>query len=391
MSIPSCSICSVCFVFQSPGLLCASCKSISYCSSKCQKLDWFLHKVLCKDFASLAPRPSDDHRLAFYFPLDSDKPKLQWVWRPRTRHPEGGENIIELPNVEVLLRARDHTETIQIKIPLDSRRSAEDHTLTIFCHRGYLSDGADLNQSVIYMIARNKWPWTGPLLVLREDHPDCYSTSSDVVSADFRVVIQFLKDRCKYQQEEIKDPESPQGIVLRCMGDVSLVQGIFSTAVLRISASDPIHELEPTNVSRQMELPLLIRKYPREGSRYHDLHEIWFENESGAALNLDIRPDSETWGKALPEWQKDPGTIMVMRQDRRDITMEQVSAIVEFLKCRAETMNKVVMDRLAREQFVRHTFTKECFEKFLFDVFIPALLDGSAGFIYRKLKSPYSN
>ncbi|KAE9378637.1 hypothetical protein N431DRAFT_396424 [Stipitochalara longipes BDJ] len=60
--------------------LCAACGSSAYCSKKCQKEDWVLHKELCKGYRLFhVLRPDKNHRIAILFPVDSQSPRLVWV------------------------------------------------------------------------------------------------------------------------------------------------------------------------------------------------------------------------------------------------------------------------------------------------------------------------
>ncbi|KAI1860383.1 uncharacterized protein JN550_011535 [Neoarthrinium moseri] len=58
---------------------CGQCKSAHYCSRKCQKTDRESHKLVCKPFAQMGPRPSSDHYKALLFLTESTAPKPVWV------------------------------------------------------------------------------------------------------------------------------------------------------------------------------------------------------------------------------------------------------------------------------------------------------------------------
>lgn len=52
---------------------CGTCKKISYCSAACQRLDWPIHKTVCKSFTKpRSAQPSPDHKRALFFPPESN-------------------------------------------------------------------------------------------------------------------------------------------------------------------------------------------------------------------------------------------------------------------------------------------------------------------------------
>lgn len=72
--------CAICH--KQDAKLCTQCKSVAYCSQKCQWGDWNTHEVLCgwikegfHDFA----RPSPDHVRAVLFKVDGGCPELIWL------------------------------------------------------------------------------------------------------------------------------------------------------------------------------------------------------------------------------------------------------------------------------------------------------------------------
>ncbi|GKT54374.1 hypothetical protein ColTof4_13834 [Colletotrichum tofieldiae] len=58
--------------------LCTECQSTAYCSVECQQTDWRPHRLLCKQFRRMGPRPSPSHHLVVYFPMEVDRPTLAW-------------------------------------------------------------------------------------------------------------------------------------------------------------------------------------------------------------------------------------------------------------------------------------------------------------------------
>ncbi|WQF90444.1 Putative Zinc finger, MYND-type [Colletotrichum destructivum] len=81
--------------------LCTECQSTAYCSVECQQTDWRPHRLLCKQFRRMGPRPSPSHHLVVYFPMEVDRPTLAWVGT--TLAERGGGGSYYLPVLDHLL------------------------------------------------------------------------------------------------------------------------------------------------------------------------------------------------------------------------------------------------------------------------------------------------
>lgn len=69
-------LCSAC---NKPGLyICSLCRNARYCSRECQEKDFGLHKLLCKSFAELGPRPGPKCFRGIFFPADDIRPRFVW-------------------------------------------------------------------------------------------------------------------------------------------------------------------------------------------------------------------------------------------------------------------------------------------------------------------------
>ncbi|KAF1992674.1 hypothetical protein P154DRAFT_411367, partial [Amniculicola lignicola CBS 123094] len=72
----------LCEQCNNPGTLrCGECHQSHYCSKVCQKTDFKLHKLLCKQFKDFTDdkRPSPDYYRAIYFHPAEEGPRFIWL------------------------------------------------------------------------------------------------------------------------------------------------------------------------------------------------------------------------------------------------------------------------------------------------------------------------
>ena len=99
----SAAACRACGNFPLPGkklLLCAACKSVSYCNAACQKGNWKAHKATCKSFALNPDNYSQEDFqkvMSWYSSVPDLAPQVMALaWKHRSEHPvirvQGGVN-----------------------------------------------------------------------------------------------------------------------------------------------------------------------------------------------------------------------------------------------------------------------------------------------------------
>jgi hypothetical protein len=130
-----------------------------------------------------------------------------------------------------------------------------------------------------------------------------------------------------------------------------------------IPADHPIYLTTPTSISTTMHLPLLLLTRP--------LIPIWSasptasQNPSAAALSLNADPNSPDWGIAPQKWTKDVGSVLVVRQDGKDLTAFQVWALVDFCESYLKPEMEGAKTVHARKDIVYHGMSPGMFEKHL--------------------------
>ncbi|TGO17736.1 hypothetical protein BTUL_0015g00720 [Botrytis tulipae] len=131
-----------------------------------------------------------------------------------------------------------------------------------------------------------------------------------------------------------------KAVYIHCLGDRKIL-GLPKYTEVTISDSHVIFTREkPTDISVHMGIPLLTRK-----TGYIDPR--WADKKSGVdyaspknpmsnikALYLNLRADVENeeyWGWAdMEKWDKVIGTVLVARQDKKDITAHEFEGLARF-------------------------------------------------------------
>lgn len=129
-----------------------------------------------------------------------------------------------------------------------------------------------------------------------------------------------------------------KGVMIRCEGDNALnldETGRWDRyAEINVSRDHVIWKEPPSSPSKMMGLPLLLHKLP-ENPAWDKTDHTRFDNQPATFLNLTVDPKNEDmWGFAPPEWQSQVGSVLLVRQDGKDISREQVWALAEYMQFR---------------------------------------------------------
>ena len=92
--------------------------------------------------------------------------------------------------------------------------------------------------------------------------------------------------------------------------------------------------MKPTDISANMGLPLITCKAPPRPAWREDQFGLEFnpyQNQEVVFMNLDSEIQSKFWGWAdIHQWDKEIGSVIVARKDRKNIHPQQVEAVARF-------------------------------------------------------------
>jgi len=186
-----------CIMCNAPNAkFCVSCHSASYCSPACQRTDWPLHKTICKSFTSLPSRPTPNHKLALFFPVNSKDPQLIWLNCDRAK---GNGWSADIPDTEPLrvenLDPDGSVVAEEYKLITRNHRRGFDysHTVHFICRKGFIQDGSPRNDCVWHRTKGVMSDWRGPILVTHQPPADIYNrTYEDIKAGDLRAAVDYF-------------------------------------------------------------------------------------------------------------------------------------------------------------------------------------------------------
>ncbi|KAL8647754.1 MAG: hypothetical protein Q9226_006301 [Calogaya cf. arnoldii] len=351
---PNMEICATCL--QQAQVKCAQCKSTWYCSRECQRIDWTFHKHLCREFKNFQTRPEPNSVRAIFFPEDEKAPRF--VWLKQNDEPLDLGYVhekFEPGEVEELLLVTEE-EVSQQFVTRSIRRDRRQDEVTA---RGYLlvrrnsfADGSKPNMSVGWVTKGNfQFSWRGPMVAVltrfdeSEENED-EAVLDDISVLDFRDLIDFfgiyghllpghddfgalsfwwlsqsLRDELE-RQHQIK--------VVQVASDLENKHIGTKFQQREIGAGSPAFAyVQPCPVTSKLGLPLVLRRIPVDDIWKEEAEAKGDTNHGAHLLLLDVDPKSPLWG--TPPGFLQQGTVLLMRQDGKDLHAHHVEAIIMYL------------------------------------------------------------
>lgn len=191
---------------------CSSCHIIRYCSSKCQKADWVIHKIVCKSFKDVLKAPGPGHARIIYLPEQSTHPVSVWLREKDTTKVD--EMKVDISDFDI---AENHCETLrECKTCIHStilNRSIPplSWAMSVSGQHGQLT--GDLNTSMAIIDQDLSDVFNGPTLF--------YARGRNLDTTDFCNVVDILRweQYCRIHILGSTALGSVSAVTLNCLGD----------------------------------------------------------------------------------------------------------------------------------------------------------------------------
>ncbi|KXS95582.1 hypothetical protein AC578_3269 [Pseudocercospora eumusae] len=297
---------------------CTSCRSSAYCSTVCQKQDWKIHRLLCKQLQdTISTRPTPAHRLCILLPKDEGTPRLVWL--------DSSEEVQQREIESLLGEPRPQSTFLQD----DARSNHELHHSLVLRSRN-IGSGDSINQCITTLIrGSEKHNHRGPVLALALESNS--GTLSDISLGDFRVVVDHLitpppSDFIDLDSESNLPDGYIRAVRINCLGDQrGRNEPPYKAIGIR---SDNISYFPRTSsIPSHLGLPIVVKRL-RPDPTWHDR---WlFDNVPATWLHIDCDTESKRWGWAPPTWQSEVGSIVIARCDGKDISPLQAEVLCDY-------------------------------------------------------------
>ncbi|KAK7518819.1 hypothetical protein IWZ03DRAFT_359061 [Phyllosticta citriasiana] len=409
-----------CLICLNPeGRLCGACHSVAYCSKDCQNSDWKSHKNICSQVVEELERPKGNFKRAIIFKPDDDKPRLVWLEVQRIKDPDDEEKSrlsTARPIADFLACRQDAVSGVGFQRNVRRGRDLE-HTLIINFYERY-----DPNYSVREATdVRNFHDFMGPVIFSKKtgftpdglDYGDIEATdyldiidflitfgnpiyrdrsyllpstrfeSNFDLAADFRKLVlnndtsdkQDDDNQSKQTSERAtEDKTTVQCVRIACEGDlrggstklkhvVLPMTDASSHSIQNVPSSKAYHA---SHISQLVGMPLHLRRVMRE----HGDNETNHANPEATLLLHELHDmSSDSWGWPPPQWQAHygiVGSVVAMRDDGEDLTIQQVRELCEFARLVARPLTNSAFEGDVKPDDVRrHYLTREKMDDFV--------------------------
>ncbi|KAH7091650.1 hypothetical protein FB567DRAFT_617312 [Paraphoma chrysanthemicola] len=317
-------LCTVCD--NSGELACSGCKSIHYCSKACQKVDWPIHKIICKDYAHfINTRPDADHHSAIYFNPSDTSPCFVWL-----RYDLGHIH----PDIDQLVKfgvSRERIEadglTMVANNPILTRHIEPHHIFLALPEAKLMCSCCNTDKAPNGSLAKinTELPGflRGPVLAMGTycDSDDKKETTSlDLGPLDFRHIVDQLRmmycmceddNRCLLEGKDIK------AVRLNCDGDHFYLDRPMFEAVAEPKSTLLMESEIPTPVADRIGMELIVKKVPPAIAWRDSLRPCRMENKWGQSLNP-------------PRSSLNTGSLVLARKDGKPLHPVHVHALFTY-------------------------------------------------------------
>jgi hypothetical protein len=246
--------------------LCGGCVSIKYCSRTCQKLDWRVHKLVCKTYKDfLASRPSTEHHSAIYFPVDEAGPRFIWLqYYPSQVRDINHAPLSQFAQLGLPTHHVDH-QPLTINVALGRRIDDRSLAFSIFNTKNHRDDSfgrsfasIDKELAVIFRDACMVWATN-----IQDDRLD-NAKYLDLGPMDLRHAVDHIRFSYDVLEEALQkmyqEVGAVQGVRLNCNGDHKIFDRDTFEAVLEPAATINVTSCMPTPIADAVGLPLVVRQ-----------------------------------------------------------------------------------------------------------------------------------
>jgi hypothetical protein len=200
----------------------------------------------------------------------------------------------------------------------------------------------------------------GGFQLLRGQLTFILSVIQDITLADLPLVVEFLKTYGNgkkafsvgelWEQSFQNANTQPKitGVRISSKGAMHFL-GVAKYRTATINSDDPKMKLQPTALSKRLGIPLIVDRCNEachEDDTHHQVKNLASfdvdENCEGASLSIDINPKSIGFGKVDGKWGNSPGGVLVVRQDGKPITPQQVEALISFVSNEIVTAGRIL-------------------------------------------------
>lgn len=336
---------------------CDSCKSTSYCSTTCQKVDQPVHKLLCG--VALPPKIYDYHQpphptvYGVMFPAGDSAPV--WVAYRGNFAPGQGYKHDQYeryhsnpshPPVQLLRQSRPPLIVTGNALRSRSRASS---TLELYSLTDGPGPGFAVNLSILAVTAQRPGkPWFGPVLAIKAGppvtanrgggvHPSGLTIPQylDMDMIDFRDIVDLL---CTHPAISISSMTlSPRtcpakreitAVRINCPGDQALGHPRFEQVLLRADSA-ACRSATISAISQLIQHPMRVsRCLPPHDTGYDNCaHNL--ANPAASELMMCVDP-AGAWGFCGAEWVDPAGSVLVVREDGEPLHPQVVEGLCHW-------------------------------------------------------------